>query len=170
MIRAHLDAMDTNENILVVELRTASIVRNKALRINHACALCGLYGHYSHHCHDLPKFRMALADLCKHSLESEITLIEEVHALSPSSDTMSIYMISSSTDPLVSTITDSPSDLSLPLFPQPHPQPQFQPQPQLPGKQWGSFWINMILFLFLFLFFFLPSRIVSKYTLETHNL
>ena len=59
---------------------------------------------------------MALADLHQHSLESEITLIEEVHPPPPSSDTMSIYMMSSSTDPLVSTITNSPSDLSLRCF------------------------------------------------------
>ena len=71
--------MDTNENIPVVELPTAPIVRNKALRTNHACALCGLYGHYAHHCQDLPEFQIALADLRQHSLESEITLIEEVH-------------------------------------------------------------------------------------------
>ena len=56
MIRAHLDAMDTTENLLVVELPNAPIVRNKALRKNHAYTLCGLYGHYSHHYQDLPKF------------------------------------------------------------------------------------------------------------------
>ena len=94
MIRAHLDAMDTNENIPMVELPTTPIVRNKALRTNHACALCGLYGHYSHHCQDLLEFRMALADLHQQSLESEITLIEEVHPPLPSSETISIYMIS----------------------------------------------------------------------------
>ena len=77
---------------------------------------------------------MALADLRQHSLESEITLIEEVHPPPPSSDTMSIYMMSSPIDPLVSTITDDPSDLSLTLFPQPQPQPKLQPQPLLPGK------------------------------------
>ena len=60
---------------------------------------------------------MALAELCQHSLESEITLIEEVHPPPPSSDTVSIYMISISADPLVSTITDGPSELSLLLFP-----------------------------------------------------
>ena len=59
---------------------------------------------------------MALADLHHHSLESEITLIEEVHPPPPSSDTMSIYMMSSSTDPLISTITDSPSNMSLCFF------------------------------------------------------
>ena len=59
---------------------------------------------------------MALADLPQHSLESEITLIEEVHPPPPSLDTMSIYMISSSTDPLVSTITDDPSYPSLHCF------------------------------------------------------
>ena len=36
---------------------------------------------------------MVLADLRQHSIESEITLIEEVHPPPPSSDTMSIYMI-----------------------------------------------------------------------------
>ena len=119
MIRAHVDAMDTNENIPVVELPTAPIVRNKALRTNHACALCRLYGHYSHYCQEFPNFRITLANLHQHSLESEITLIEEVHPPSPSSDTMSIYIMSSSTDPLVSTITNGPSDISLLLFPQP---------------------------------------------------
>ena len=59
---------------------------------------------------------MALADLRHHSLESEITLIEEVHPLPPSSDTMSIYMMSSSTDPLISSSTNGPSDLSLRCF------------------------------------------------------
>ena len=118
MIRVHFDAMDTNKNIPVVELPTAPIVRNKALRINHACTFCGLYGHHSHHCQDLPEFRMALANLLQHSIESKITLIEEVHPPLPSSDTMSIYMMSSSTNPLISTITDDPSDLSLPLLPQ----------------------------------------------------
>ena len=56
VIRVHLDSMDTKENILVVELAIAPVVRNKALRTNHACALCGLYGHYSHHYQDLPEF------------------------------------------------------------------------------------------------------------------
>ena len=123
-----------------------------------------MYGHYSHHCQDLPEFRMALADLHQRSLEYEITLIEEFHPPPPSSDTMSIYMMSSSIDPLVSTITDSPSGPSLLLFSQP------QPQPQLLGKHWRSFSINMILFLFLFLFLFLPSTIVSKSVLPIHNL
>ena len=59
---------------------------------------------------------MDLADLCQHSLESEITLIEEVHPPPPSPDSMSIYMISSSTDPLVSTTNDDPLDLSLCFF------------------------------------------------------
>ena len=119
MIRAHLDSMDTTKNLPMVELPTTPIVRNKSLRTNHACALYGLYGHYSHHCQDLPEFQMDLDDLRQHSLESEITLIKEVHPPPPSSDTMSIYMVSSSADPLVSTITDGPSDMSLPLFPQP---------------------------------------------------
>ena len=46
------------------------------------------------------------------------------------------------------------------------PQPQPQPQPQLLGKHCGSFPLNTILFLFLFL----PSGILSKSILETHNL
>ena len=72
---------------------------------------------------------MALANLHQHSLESEITLIEEVHPPLPSLDTMSIYMMSSSTDPLISTITNGPLDLSLLLFAQPQLQPRLQPQP-----------------------------------------
>ena len=108
--------MDTNENIPMVELPTAPVVRNKALRTNHACALYGLYGHYSHHFQDLPEFRMDHADLCHHSLESEITLIKEVHPPPPSSNTMSIYMMSSSTDLLISSSTDDPSNLSLHYF------------------------------------------------------
>ena len=59
---------------------------------------------------------MALANLQKHSLESEITLIEEVHPPPPSSDTMSIYMMSSSIDPLVSTTNDDLSDLYIHCF------------------------------------------------------
>ena len=59
---------------------------------------------------------MDLADLRQHSLESEITLIEEVHHPPPSSDTMSIYMMSSCTDPLVSTINEGPADLSRHYF------------------------------------------------------
>ena len=59
---------------------------------------------------------MALTNLHQHSLESEITLIKEVHPPPPSSDTMSIYMMSNSTDPLISSSTDGPSDLSLRCF------------------------------------------------------
>ena len=116
MLYAHLYGMDTTENIPMVELPSGPIVKIKSLRMNHACALCRLYGHYSHHCQDLSEFQTTLANLRQHSLESEITLIEEVHPSPPSLDTMSIYMMSSSTDPLVSTITDDPSDLSLGCF------------------------------------------------------
>ena len=59
---------------------------------------------------------MALANLQQHSLEYEITLIEEVDPPPPSSDTMSIYRMSISIDPLVSTTNDGPSDLSLHFF------------------------------------------------------
>ena len=59
---------------------------------------------------------MALANLRHHSLESEITLIEEVHPPLPSSDTISIYMIFSSIDLLISTSNDGPSDLSIHCF------------------------------------------------------
>ena len=59
---------------------------------------------------------MALVDLHQHSLDSEITLIEEIHPPPPSSDTMFIYMMPSSTDPLISTSNDGPSDLSLCCF------------------------------------------------------
>ena len=56
MIYVHLDAMDTNENLPMVELPSAPTVKNKSLRTNHAYTLCGLYGHYSHHCQDFPEF------------------------------------------------------------------------------------------------------------------
>ena len=100
----------------MVELPTTPIVRNKALRTNHACALYRLYGHYSHHYQDLLEFQIALANFCQHSLESEITLIKEFHPPPPSSDTMSIYMMSSSIDPLVFITNDGPSDMSLHCF------------------------------------------------------
>ena len=100
--------MDTTENLPMVELPSGPIVRNKSLTTNHACALCELYGHYSHHFQDLSEFQVALADLRQHSLEFEITLIKEVQPLPPSSDTMSIYMMSISTDPLVSIATNGP--------------------------------------------------------------
>ena len=57
---------------------------------------------------------MVVADLHHHSLESKITFIEEVHPPPPSSDTMSIYMMSNSTDPLISA--DGPLDLLLHYF------------------------------------------------------
>ena len=101
----------------MVELPITPLVKNKELRTNHACALCILYGHYSPHCQDLPKFRMTLADLRHHSLESEITLIEEVHPPPlPSLDNMSIYMMSSSPNQLIPISNNSPSDLSLHCF------------------------------------------------------
>ena len=60
---------------------------------------------------------MALTDLHHHSLESEITLIEEVHPpLAPLSNTMSIYMMFSSPDQLTPISNDGPSDLSLCFF------------------------------------------------------
>ena len=59
---------------------------------------------------------MALADLHHHSLESEITLIEEVHPPPPSSDTMSIYMMSISTNLLISSSIDGPLYMSLRCF------------------------------------------------------
>ena len=59
---------------------------------------------------------MTLANLRQHALGYEITLIEAVHPPPPFSDTMSIYMMSSSTNPLISTITDGPSDMSLHFF------------------------------------------------------
>ena len=59
---------------------------------------------------------MDLADLHQHSLEFEITLIEEVHPPPPSSDTMSIYMMSSSIDPLIYTSINYPLDMSLHCF------------------------------------------------------
>ena len=76
MICVHLDAVDTNESLPMVELPSVATVKKKSLRTNHAYTLCGLYGHYSQHCQELHEFRMALADLQQHSLESKITLIK----------------------------------------------------------------------------------------------
>ena len=59
---------------------------------------------------------MDLAELHHHSLESEITLIEEVHPPPPSFDTMSIYMMSSSPDQLIPISNNDPSGLSLRFF------------------------------------------------------
>ena len=59
----------------------------------------------------MSEFQIALDNLLQHALESKITLIEEFYPPSPSSDTMSIYMMSSSMDPLISAIIDGPSDL-----------------------------------------------------------
>ena len=59
---------------------------------------------------------MALTDLRHHSLESEITLIEEVHPPPPSLDTMSIYMMSISPDQLIPISNDGSSDLSVRCF------------------------------------------------------
>ena len=69
--------MDTTKKIPVVELLSWPIVKNKSLRMNHACDLCRLYGHYSHHCQYLTQFQIVLANLRQHALESEITLVEE---------------------------------------------------------------------------------------------
>ena len=149
MIHVHFDSMDTNENIPVVELPTTPIVRNKALSTNHACTLCRLYGQFSHHCQDLTEFRMALADLRQHSLESEITLIEKVHP-PPPSDTMSIYMMSSSTKPLVSTITRGPSDLSLRCFSNDEEILEALTAPKYP---WDDMYHRS---------FFLPEELVSR--------
>ena len=60
---------------------------------------------------------MALADLRHHSIEFEITLIEEVHPPPPpSSDIMSIYMMSSSLDQFTPIYNNGPSDLSVCCF------------------------------------------------------
>ena len=93
---------------------------------------------------------MVLANLQQHSLESEITLIEEVHPPPPSSDTMSIYMMSSSTNPLVSTITNGPFDLSLHFF---HNNEEILEALTAPKYPWD----NMH-----HLSFFLPEELVSQ--------
>ena len=81
IICMHLDAMDTIENLPMVELPSGPIVRNKSLRTTHDCTLCRLYGHYYHHCQDLSAFQIFLANLRQHALETKITLIEEIHPL-----------------------------------------------------------------------------------------
>ena len=59
---------------------------------------------------------MALTDLHQHSLESKVTLIEEVHPPPPSSSTMSIYMMSISTNLLISSSIVGPLYMSLRCF------------------------------------------------------
>ena len=112
MLHAHLDAMDSTKNIPVVVLSSGPTTKNKSLRKNHACALCGLYGHYSHHFQDLAEFWAALRNIQKHSLESEITVIEEIHPLFLSSTTTTIYTISNSSSLSVSSPVEEPPDLS----------------------------------------------------------
>ena len=142
--------MDKMENLPVVELPSVPTVRNKSLRKNHACTLCGLYGHYSHHYQEFSKFQMDLANLQQHSLEYEITLIEEVHPPPPSSDTMSIYMMSNSTDPLVSTSNDGPLDLSLCCF---HNDEEILEALTTPKYPWNGMHHCS---------FFLPEQLVSQ--------
>ena len=76
---AHLDSMDTIENIPVGFLMSGPTLKNKSLRMKHACFVSKLYGHYSHHYQYLPNFLMALDKPRNHALESRITLIEEIH-------------------------------------------------------------------------------------------
>ena len=112
MLHAHLDAMDMVENALIFDLLNLPMAKKKSLRTNHACTLCGLYVNYSHHCQDLAKFWTAMSNIWKHSLEFEITIIEEIHPSVPSSYTMTIYMVSISNDPSTSETIDDPSALS----------------------------------------------------------
>ena len=104
--------MDTTENTLVVILLSGPIVKNKCLRTNHACTLCGLYGNYYYHFQDLDEFQTALSNLQKHSLASEITVIEKIHPLTLSSRTMTIYMIPISNDPSTFETINDPTTLT----------------------------------------------------------
>ena len=92
---------------------------------------------------------MALANLRQHALESEINLIEEVHPPPPSSDTMSIYMMSSSTAPLISAITDNPLDLSHHYF---HNDEEILEALTAPEYPWDNMHHHL---------FFLPEELVS---------
>ena len=93
------------------------MVKNKSLRTNHPCAVCSLYGHYSHHFPDFLEYRALLRDLCKHSHESDITILDEIHPLASSSDTTNtIYTISSSSSPSVYSVIEDPFDLSTDCF------------------------------------------------------
>ena len=40
-----------------------TLARNKALHINHACAICTKYGHYTHHFPKIPRYQNALGAL-----------------------------------------------------------------------------------------------------------
>ena len=104
---------------------------------------------------------MALDDLRQHSLESEITLIEEVHPPPPSSDTMSTYMMSSSTDPLISSSIDGPIDLSLHCFRNDEEILEALTAPEYP---WDDMHHRS---------FFLPEELVSQssqFSMETKDL
>ena len=101
------------DDALVVHVPSIPVVKNKLLQTNHPCAICGLYGHYSHHCPNFPKYRSLLSDRRKHSCESEITILEEIHPLTSSSNTNNIvYMISTSNSPSSSSTTEDPPDIS----------------------------------------------------------
>ena len=103
---------------------------------------------------------MALADLRQHSLESEITLIEEVHPPPPYSDAISIYMMSSSSDFLISSSNDGPSDLSLHCFCNDEEILEALTAPEYP-------WDDMHHCLF-----FLPKKLVSQsdqFSVETKD-
>ena len=71
-----------------------------------------LVWHYSHHCQDLAEFRASLSILRKHSLGSEIMVIEDIHPPVSSSTTTTIYMISNSNIPFISSPMEDPLDLS----------------------------------------------------------
>ena len=87
-------------------------MRNKSLRTNLPYTLCRLYGHYYHHYQELAEFWDTLSQFQKHSLESEVTAFEEIHPPVSSSTTTTIYMISSSNTPSVSSPMEDLPDLS----------------------------------------------------------
>ena len=77
----HMCTIVDIDDTLVVNVPNIPTVKNKLLRMNHLCAVCGLYGHYSHHFPNLPKYWSLLTTFHTHSLESEITVLEEIHPL-----------------------------------------------------------------------------------------
>ena len=97
LLHTHMDAMGENDSVPAVTILDPRVVKNKSLRTNHPCVVCDLYGHYSHHFSDLPEYQSTLRDLQKHSCESDVTILKEIHPLVSSPDiTNTIYTISSS--------------------------------------------------------------------------
>ena len=108
--------MNITDNIPIITISTPPVAKNKSLRTNNLCVICGLYNHYSHHFLDLSEYHLVLQDIQDKSHESEITISMDIHPVISSSNTRTIYMISSFIDPSVSITMDDTSNLSSHCF------------------------------------------------------